>query len=324
MRSETDNANDDQGKYLYFLDAVGGPGTPLSVLGTRVTAPPRSPFAYVVFLFSTRIASLQNNTHLTRTVRRCARRLIEMSLTAQRLDEESTRLRRTAENAFDFEFMAHEAVSCLGRPKDIVSATRPGIGLDAHETDEVRYGLLRTWAVMRQLCPKGIEKTAFDLETQVFQPLNIVDQVFGVCRKVVDAEQVSFRRTTELAEDLVVSGRRLVFECVLRNLILNAAQQLEEYCDGRGSIEVSLEIRHESDGGTSLVVRVSDDGPGIHGKYWEAVFEPGVTTRREGTGLGLTVSRRLITSATGTLELFESVLYTGTTFRITMPVHLQT
>ena len=322
-RSDTDNANLDQAKYVYFLDAVGGPGSTLSVVGIRPTPPSRSPFCYAIFLISTKLAAFDQNSPLTKTVRRLARRMIETALTAQTLDEESLRLRRMAENAFDFAFIAHEAQDCLEYPADILNRAQKDTELRAADIADVRYGVVRARAVMSQLFPKKREGRRVDLETQDFQPVMVVNELFAICRKVVKAKMLDMHCRHRLSSaEQTFHGRALAFECAMRNLVLNAAQQIEEYCGGCGKISVGLGVRHEKTGATVLVATVSDNGPGIHGKYWEAVFEAGVSNRREGTGLGLPVSRRLMVNANGTLKLVDSLVYSGATFEVAMPVQV--
>jgi signal transduction histidine kinase len=67
------------------------------------------------------------------------------------------------------------------------------------------------------------------------------------------------------------------------------------------------------------MVRVSDDGPGIPREIRRTLFEPGVTTKRGGWGIGLALVRRVVEDGHGgsiELEPTES----GTTFLIRLPV----
>jgi two-component system sensor histidine kinase AtoS len=66
-------------------------------------------------------------------------------------------------------------------------------------------------------------------------------------------------------------------------------------------------------------VVVQDDGAGIPPESFDRVFEPMFTTRADGTGLGLTIARRIASAHGGRLEL-ESTPDTGTTVRLTLPL----
>jgi two-component system NtrC family sensor kinase len=72
------------------------------------------------------------------------------------------------------------------------------------------------------------------------------------------------------------------------------------------------------------MIRVADDGPGIHRQHFDQIFSLGFTTRRqEGTGLGLYITRGLVESMGGKISLAESVILIGTTFTIELPLITQ-
>ena len=62
-----------------------------------------------------------------------------------------------------------------------------------------------------------------------------------------------------------------------------------------------------------------DDGSGIAAEHAERLFQPYFTTKKHGTGLGLFVTRRLVTDHGGTVE-FASVPSQGTTFTVRLPI----
>jgi signal transduction histidine kinase len=83
---------------------------------------------------------------------------------------------------------------------------------------------------------------------------------------------------------------------VLVNLIINAIQATHGTADARVTIAVG-----DGNGMASCTVR--DNGPGVPADRSEAIFRPFVTTKRDGTGLGLATSRRLIELHGGRLRL---------------------
>jgi signal transduction histidine kinase len=121
----------------------------------------------------------------------------------------------------------------------------------------------------------------------------------------------------ELAMDLpavyVVSDH---FVQVLMNLLINAVDALEAKMDRRPVICVASAIS-----GSSVVVTVADNGPGIASQDISRVFDPHFTTKPpgRGSGLGLSLCRSLVEQDGGTIAI-DSEYGQGTTARITLPV----
>jgi two-component system cell cycle sensor histidine kinase/response regulator CckA len=69
-----------------------------------------------------------------------------------------------------------------------------------------------------------------------------------------------------------------------------------------------------------VIVEITDTGSGIAPEVLSRIFEPLFTTKRIGTGsgLGLTITRGIVTSLGGTIEV-ESTLGEGSTFRVVFP-----
>lgn len=108
---------------------------------------------------------------------------------------------------------------------------------------------------------------------------------------------------------LMVHGNSAALEQMLLNLLLNAAAALPE--QGSASVEARL-----LDDAVEITVR--DDGRGIARDELDRVFDPFYTTREDGTGLGLTIVRR-IADAHGAELCIESQPGAGTTIRLSMP-----
>jgi signal transduction histidine kinase len=119
---------------------------------------------------------------------------------------------------------------------------------------------------------------------------------------------------TDLADRVpTLYGDARALNQVFLNLLKNATEAL----DGRGGT-VAVSLRTEAG---SIVVRVSDDGPGIAPEAQEHLFEPFYTTKSagRGTGLGLSISQRIASDHGGSITV-ESSEGTGTTFTVRLPV----
>ncbi len=97
---------------------------------------------------------------------------------------------------------------------------------------------------------------------------------------------------------------------VMLNLLLNALQAIDQ----RGKIEVTLAQR-----GPNAVVEVMDNGRGIAPDHLPNIFRPFYTTKGEGTGLGLSLARRIIEDHQGRIDV-TSAVGKGTTFSVIVPV----
>jgi len=67
------------------------------------------------------------------------------------------------------------------------------------------------------------------------------------------------------------------------------------------------------------VLRVSDSGPGVPPPLRERVFDPFFTTRKDGSGIGLSFSHRIVTDHGGSLRV-DTSRWGGAEFRIELPV----
>ncbi|HGY11340.1 MAG TPA: HAMP domain-containing histidine kinase [Desulfobacterales bacterium] len=96
---------------------------------------------------------------------------------------------------------------------------------------------------------------------------------------------------------------------VLMNIIINAIDAVEK--NGRIIIELD---KHEN----GCLIRISDDGPGIDETLIEKVFQSFVTFKEEGTGLGLPISKKIVESLGGKIDIEKSTLG-GAAFSIFLP-----
>lgn len=97
---------------------------------------------------------------------------------------------------------------------------------------------------------------------------------------------------------------------VFRNLFLNAAEAMRD----TGSIDVRI-----AQGDDACYVTVADTGPGIPPAVAGRIFEPFVTSKKGGTGLGLPIGRRILRLHGGDLDLVPTSA-AGATFLVTLPL----
>jgi len=103
----------------------------------------------------------------------------------------------------------------------------------------------------------------------------------------------------------------ILLPLVLENLLRNTA----DYAGDGAVVTIRLGLVEKN-----LLITYRDDGPGIDEMIRDRIFQKGVTTKGEGKGLGLYLSKRIIESYGGTIELLDSQLGSGAAFLISVPV----
>ena len=97
---------------------------------------------------------------------------------------------------------------------------------------------------------------------------------------------------------------------VLLNLLLNSLQAI----DAKGKIAVVVERK-----GDTAVIEVADTGRGISPELLPNIFRPFFTTKGDGTGLGLSLARRIVEDHQGRIDV-ASTVGQGTTFSVVLPL----
>jgi signal transduction histidine kinase len=98
---------------------------------------------------------------------------------------------------------------------------------------------------------------------------------------------------------------------VMLNLLLNAMQAIED----KGTVDVTLEKS-----ATTAIITVKDNGRGISAEHLPNIFRPFFTTKGDGTGLGLSLARRVVEDHHGRIDV-TSAVSVGTTFAVILPLH---
>jgi len=97
---------------------------------------------------------------------------------------------------------------------------------------------------------------------------------------------------------------------LMLNLLLNALQAI----DVNGEVRVTVKAQ-----GEMAAVEVADNGRGIAAEHLPNIFRPFYTTKGDGTGLGLSLARRIVEDHHGRIDV-TSVLGQGTTFAVVLPL----
>ncbi|MFZ3589663.1 ATP-binding protein [Bacillus sp. DJP31] len=172
------------------------------------------------------------------------------------------------------------------------------------------------------LLMKEIERINFIIEEMLLQskpgaPIlrssyveDIIEEILPLITQSLGFEQVEFSIELERLP-LLVDSKQL--KQVFHNLIRNSIEAME----GEGKISIfskSTKLSYE--------IHIRDSGPGIPFHIQSSVFDPFISLKEKGTGLGLTIVQRIVENHGGNIELVSSSQQ-GTSFIITLPISEQ-
>jgi len=162
-----------------------------------------------------------------------------------------------------------------------------------------------------------IESGAIDLQTQITLVAPILEEAFSLNR-VVAVEKNLTMQVTGPATSTLIQADPDKLRRILHNLIGNAVKFTNE-----GSVNVTVNTDPKNN---LMIIEVADTGIGIAPEAQSQLFQPfvqvdGSTTRKYGgTGLGLTISRRLAEMMHGSLTLVSKGVNQGTLLTLTLPL----
>lgn len=143
---------------------------------------------------------------------------------------------------------------------------------------------------------------------QLYSILNDVVNSFLVHEDVINKKlSITLNATSDIPD---ISGDYIKLKQVFINILKNAI----EACNENDSIAINIELKD-----SSIFVRISDTGCGLDNTQIKSIFNPMVTYKPGGTGLGLPISRRIIAAHNGNISV-SSVVNEGTTFLIEFPL----
>lgn len=118
--------------------------------------------------------------------------------------------------------------------------------------------------------------------------------------------------TLNASEGLLVKGDKILLNWAVENIIKNSLDSLSKVKNGKLIIESYI------DNNRWVHINFSDNGPGIERKYKTKIFTPGFSTKKRGWGIGLNLSKRIISQLhNGHLVLVKSNS-SNTIFRISL------
>jgi signal transduction histidine kinase len=229
---------------------------------------------------------------------------------ASRLDRTETRNARSIEGLSAS--IAHEIRNPVTAAKSLVQQ----MGEDPGSNENLEYAQVALEELDRvERSISHLLKFARDEEFH-FQPVSVpelVDSALVAVRERTRRSGVSIR--TDISDHCGLRGDVEKLRRVVVNLVSNAIEALEEEAVPDPYIEV---MAGENLAGSQVWMRIRDNGPGIRGEAADQIFDPFYTTKQQGTGLGLALSKKVVEGHGGSLEVATSPAG-GAEFLLTFP-----
>lgn len=196
--------------------------------------------------------------------------------------------------------------ACLGW----LSGERPNLDKAQHSVERIIQDGTRAGAVLRRI------QALFRKEAPATQLIDLNEGIYELTdfvRDEANRRHISLR--TNLDPQLPrVRGDRVQLQQVVLNLVMNAMDAME----GLPIAPKDLLITSRRDDGGGVAILVEDSGVGIRPESVERIFDPFYTTKMNGTGMGLSISRSIVESHQGRLYV-RARPGGGSTFQFTLP-----
>lgn len=258
-----------------------------------------------------KVSATEEEADLEQTLNRLGRHVTSVVERLQSAERETLRADQLSALGQLAAGLAHELRNPLATMKTLVELGRDAEGapnLNGRDLDVLYEEITRMNASIQSFLdyarPPRLEKRETDL------------------REVVERTRLlAAPRAEQQAIELSVAvpDRAVMIEAdpeqlrqVLLNLVLNALQAIGR--EGEVSIDVTCD--HED---STTTLRVRDDGPGLPEEMLDRVFEPFVSSKDAGTGLGLTICRRIVEDHGGTIGVANRA-EGGAEFTVTLPM----
>jgi len=183
--------------------------------------------------------------------------------------------------------------------KEIALEKANGLAVKTVEQTKRAIEIMRKFSNFAKRDTRGIQLDNVSLNS-------VLNDVVPLINYELELDEIELIRKVPHDLPLVEADRRHLEE-IFFNLIVNSCQAMKAT---GGKIEILAETKNKG-----VVVTITDDGPGISPDQEKHIFEPFYTTRQEGTGLGLYITKQLIEKNGGKITV-ESKPNKGSIFKL--------
>jgi PAS domain S-box-containing protein len=198
---------------------------------------------------------------------------------------------------------AHAGLRWLGAQPPDLEETRQALGRIVRDGNRAGEVIDRIRALVKKVPPR---RELLDLDEAIHEVIALTQ---------TDMQRNGVRLQTRLAGDLpLVPADRVQLQQVIMNLIINAIEAMAAASDGR----CELTIVSGRDDTSGVSVEVQDTGPGLDPEELDRLFQSFYTTKPDGIGMGLAISRSIAEAHGGRLSAAPNHPH-GAVFRFTLP-----
>jgi signal transduction histidine kinase len=248
---------------------------------------------------------------------------IEKPFTLEQLIEEVERVKADATRLAGCN-MALESIPMIvhqiNNPLMAINGTAEMAMLSSNDPDAVKKYMIRILEAVGML--NTINKMLLNgtrrntKEDQVEDINGIIEDSLMMFEDLLLAKQIRIHKSVSNKSSFVI-GNRFQLEQMFKNLILNAIDAMK----GKEGNRLNVSVK-ESEDSAWVEITIEDTGCGIPEELVEKIFDPYVTGKSNGTGLGLAVAKKTVMEHRGKIQV-ESEIGKWTRFRIILPLGAQ-
>ncbi|MDP2098995.1 MAG: PAS domain S-box protein [Methylobacter sp.] len=267
---------------------------------------------------STAEFSLDNTHYFTHIVRDVSLRKYQEQQDKEHLDELAhvTRLGLMGEMASGIAHEVNQPLSAISSytqaSLNLIHSKKPDLDKLADILQKTQQQALRAGHIihrMREFVKSHVKhRSTIDVN-------KLIHEAIGLC--INDLNQSGIKLSFELEDDLPpLYADQIQIEQVLINLVRNSMDALQNLPENQPrQLTIHSHLTHND----NIQVRVKDNGIGLDEAQQQKILTPFYTTKTDGMGMGLSISRSLIEAHEGSLH-FNSLPGKGTTFYFTLPL----
>ncbi|MEE9193953.1 MAG: ATP-binding protein, partial [Thermodesulfobacteriota bacterium] len=151
---------------------------------------------------------------------------------------------------------------------------------------------------------------------------NVIENVLILSRKQLSDNKIKIKKNLDDNLPILKGDSNQLWQVVI-NLLMNSVQAINSIPDMKGDGEIVVETgiytKPDINYLDHLYLKVMDNGCGIKEKDLSSIFDPFYTNKPDGTGLGLSVSYKIVEAHSGSM-LVTSEVGIGTSFMVELPV----